>query len=352
MTGLVSNCSEFKQLKTRDEELQELDVLTESCVLPVMGGGVENSSGKVNCLIQAYISRTRVEGFSLVSDLAYIAQNVTRVVRALFEVTIKRGWALMSGRLLNICKSIERQLWHFQSPMRQFESFLTHEVLAKIEDRNMTLERLRDMDAREIGTLLRHPKMGDKVKECVSNLPVIEIESSIHPITRTVLRVRITLTANFRWNERLHGLSEAFWIWIEDPNFNHIYHHEFFNLQKKFVRTREPQEVVFTIPIFEPLPNQYIVRVISDKWLGVEFTHAISFKHLILVREFLKILWHKRSLRDLCFGKTFLVIFLHILNRLDELTTNIWSAKNLTAAFCSFLQLFAALSNKAPIAKL
>jgi hypothetical protein len=49
-------------------------------------------------------------------------------------------------------------------------------------------------------------------------------------------------------------------------------------------------------------------------------------------------LWHKRSLRALCFGKTFLVIFLHILNRLDELITNIWSAKNLAAAFCSFIQ--------------
>jgi activating signal cointegrator complex subunit 3 len=272
-------------MKVRDEELQELDNLTESCVLPVMGGGVENSSGKVNCLIQAYISRTRVEGFSLVSDLAYISQNVQRVTRALFEVTIKRGWALMSGRLLNICKSIERQLWHFQSPMHQFENMLSYEVLSKIDGGNMSIDKLRDMDAREIGTLLRHPKLGEKVKECVGYLPVLDIESSIHPITRTVLRVKITLTPRFRWNEKLHGMSESFWIWIEDPNFNTIYHHEFFNLQKKFVKNRESQEIVFTIPIFEPLPSQYIVRVISDKWLGIEFTHALSFKHLILVSE-------------------------------------------------------------------
>ena len=39
---------------------------------------------------------------------------------------------------------------------------------------------------------------------------------------------------------------------------------------------------MFTIPIFEPLPPQYIVRVISDKWLHAEYSHAISFKHLIL----------------------------------------------------------------------
>ena len=51
-------------------------------------------------------------------------------------------------------------------------------------------------------------------------------------------------------------------------------------------------------------------------------------------------LGHKRSLRDLGLGKTFLVIFLHILNRLDELITNIWSAKSLAAAFWSFLKLY------------
>ena len=124
--------------------------------------------------------------------------------------------------------------------------------------------------------------MGDKVKECISNFPMIDIDSSIHPITRTVLRVKITLTANFQWNDRVHGATEQFWVWIEDPNFNHIYHHEFFSLQKKHVKTKEPQQIVFTIPIFEPLPSQYIVRVISDTWLGVEFTHSVSFKHLIL----------------------------------------------------------------------
>lgn len=76
-----------------------------------------------------------------------------------------------------------------------------------------------------------------------------------------------------------------FWVWIEDPIHNHIYHHEHFNLQKKFVKNNEPQLIVFTIPICEPLPSQYIVRVVSDKWLGIEFTHSISFKHLILPEQ-------------------------------------------------------------------
>ena len=45
---------------------------------------------------------------------------------------------------------------------------------------------------------------------------------------------------------------------------------------------KEVQELVFTIPIFEPLPPQYYVQVVSDRWLKAEATCAISFKHLIL----------------------------------------------------------------------
>lgn len=42
-------------------------------MLPVKGG-VENSYGKVNILLQVYIWREAVESFSLTSDLAYVAQ--------------------------------------------------------------------------------------------------------------------------------------------------------------------------------------------------------------------------------------------------------------------------------------
>ena len=64
----------YAMLQMRDEELQELDRhLDESCVLPVAGGS-ENSYGKVNILLQTYVSREMVDSFSLVSDSAYVAQ--------------------------------------------------------------------------------------------------------------------------------------------------------------------------------------------------------------------------------------------------------------------------------------
>lgn len=44
----------------------------------------------------------------------------------------------------------------------------------------------------------------------------------------------------------------------------------------------EPQELVMTIPLVEPLPPQYFVRATSDKWLGSVSYLTLSFQHLIL----------------------------------------------------------------------
>ena len=57
----------------------------------------------------------------------------------------------MSSRLLTLCRCVDRQLWSFQHPLRQFEKQLSHEVLNKIESRKMELHRLKDMTADEIG---------------------------------------------------------------------------------------------------------------------------------------------------------------------------------------------------------
>ena len=34
----------------------------------------------------------------------------------------------------------------------------------------------------------------------------------------------------------MHGnVAESFWIWVEDPDDNYMYHHEYFLLSKKHV---------------------------------------------------------------------------------------------------------------------
>ena len=73
-------------------------------------------------------------------------------MRALFEVALRMGWPVMAGRLLEQCKTIDKRLWGFEHPLRQFP-ILSAEVLQKLEKRRLTVERLREMDAKEIGEI-------------------------------------------------------------------------------------------------------------------------------------------------------------------------------------------------------
>jgi len=84
--------------------------------------------------------------------------------------------------------------------------------------------------------MIRHVNMGARIKDCVSQIPLLDIEASIQPITRTVLRVVLKILGTFKWNDRAHGKTgEPFWIWIEDPDNNHMYHSEYFMMHKKHV---------------------------------------------------------------------------------------------------------------------
>ncbi|KAL7638072.1 UNVERIFIED_CONTAM: hypothetical protein RMT77_011697 [Armadillidium vulgare] len=276
----ISRASEFSQLKIRDEELAELDELHPMCEVPARGG-VENVDGKVNILIQTFISRHQVEGFSLVSDMNYVTDNSVRIARALFEIVLHKSWSLLSSRFLEMAKMLERRMWNFESPLRQFVR-LSQEIVDKLEDRRMTVQRIRDMDHKEIGKMIRHERMGREVLQTAWQFPLLNIDATIHPITRTVLKIKLNILPDFSWNDKVHGTQETYWIWVEDPISNHMYHHEQFLLTKKQVVREEAQQIVFTIPIFEPLPSQYYVKVISDRWLGCESMCALNFEHLIL----------------------------------------------------------------------
>jgi hypothetical protein len=52
---------------------------------------------------------------------------------------------------------------------------------------------------------------GKKVKACVEALPHINLDAAIQPITRSVLRVSVTLTPEFTWRDSQHGGLQRWW---------------------------------------------------------------------------------------------------------------------------------------------
>lgn len=165
--ALISMAQEFDQLKVRDDELDELDDYCHAyCELPVSGGS-ENVHGKVNILMQTYISRGSVNSFSLISDQSFIVQNASRIARALFEIVLRKNWPLMSGRVLRVSKMIEQRVWDSQHPLRQFGT-LGQDILCKLEDKKLSMERLREMESKEIGLLIHNQRSGPIVKRNTS----------------------------------------------------------------------------------------------------------------------------------------------------------------------------------------
>ena len=279
---LFSLSSEFTNVIVRQEEKQELEKMIERVPIPVKES-MEDPTAKVNVLLQVYISRLKLDGFALISDMVYVTQSASRLMRALFEIVIKRGWARLADRTLSLCKMIDRRMWSSQSALRQFGGQYDP-IFRKLERKEFTLDRLYDLNSQNIGELIQAPQMGKQIYNLIHQFPRIDVSALVQPITRSMLRVELTLTPDFNWNDKYHGFAESFWIIVEDVDGEIILHHEYFVLKKKYCEV--PHYVNFTVPLFEPLAPQYFIKVVSDKWLGSETVVPISFRHMLLPERY------------------------------------------------------------------
>jgi activating signal cointegrator complex subunit 3 len=275
---VLCSSAEFDQLKVRPEELSEIDQLKKHSFWNIKSTS-DDTAGKVSVLLQGYLSHARLTSFTLQSDTNYVAQNAGRIARALFEICLKRGWSTMARYYLCLCNSIDRRVRMDHNPLRQFPD-LPFDILKKLEDADASYEYLVDMDSREIGQLIHNQKFGPKVKELVHKLPMLSVEAKVQPITRGIIRMTINLASSFDWVDRYHGQAEPFWIWIEDGENEYVYHSEYFILIKK--QKNEVKTFEVTIPVRDPLPPQYYIRVMSDVWVGCETVTTVSFQHVMM----------------------------------------------------------------------
>lgn len=275
--SMLSMSGEFDSIKARDDEAQELSQLKEDYAPCQVAGTLDTAQGKVNVLLQAFISRIGINNSALVSDSAYVGQNATRISRSLFLISLNRRWGRLARMLLSLCKSIEKRLWSFEHPLAQFD--LTQPVLNNLSEKAPSILELREMSNNEIGELVHNHRMGSAVGGYVDKFPLLNIEASIAPITKNVLKVHLEIEPDFAWDYKIHGKAQFFWIWIEDSESYELLHVEKFILSKAKLNDSHIMDV--TVPLNDPIPPQIIVRAISDTWLGSETTEAVSFQDLI-----------------------------------------------------------------------
>ena len=297
---LFSLSEEFKQIHVREEEKIELTKLVSRVPIPVKEG-VDEPSAKVNVLLQSYISRLKLEvifilllfilylitnmkGFALVADMTYIQQSACRLMRALFEIALKRGWASLATKILSICKMVEKRTWGSQSPLRQFSN-IPEVIIRKLEkNSDISWERYYDLKPQDFGEIVKIPKMGKTLYKFVHMFPKLLLNAHVLPITRSLLKIELSITADFEFDSQVHDHSVLFWIIVEDVDGEKILHYEPFTMTKH--NSSEEQLVNFTVTLQDPLPPQYFIKVISDRWLHSESSIPVSFRHLILPQKY------------------------------------------------------------------
>ncbi|PLW26206.1 hypothetical protein PCASD_23670 [Puccinia coronata f. sp. avenae] len=142
---------EFKYVPTRPQEKQELAKLLEKVPIPVKES-VGDPSAKINVLLQAYISRLPLAGFALMADMVYVTQSAGRILRALFEICLKRGWARLTHQALDLCKMVEKKMWVSMTPLRQFPS-CSVDIIRRAERKDFPWYRFFDLEPPELGEL-------------------------------------------------------------------------------------------------------------------------------------------------------------------------------------------------------
>jgi pre-mRNA-splicing helicase BRR2 len=275
---LFAMAEEFKYIGVREEEKMELARLLERVPIPVKEA-VDEPSAKINVLLQAYISNMRLDGFALAADMVYITQSAGRLLRCLFEIALRRGWAQVAEKALGLCKMAQRRMWGSQTPLRQFKG-VPPDIIQKAERKDLPWERWYDLSSGELGELLRIPKMGKPLHKLVHQFPRLELAANVQPITRSIIKVDLTLTPDFQWDEKVHGFAEPWWVIVQDGDQETVLHAEYFLLKSQYAT--DDAYLSFTVPLQDPLPPQYFIRVISDRWLGAEAQLPVSFRHLLL----------------------------------------------------------------------
>lgn len=128
---IFSMSAEFKLVPIRDEEKNELVKMVESVPVPIKGSA-DDSTSKISVLLQAYISRLPLEGYALNSDMVYVVQSASRIMRSLFEICLKRGWGQATQIALQAAKMVDKRMWASMNPLRQFKQIPDY-VLSRLE---------------------------------------------------------------------------------------------------------------------------------------------------------------------------------------------------------------------------
>ena len=318
---IFASSNEFANMKNYSEEKPELEALAKKFQL-ITGNLTSKKTvddiPKPIILLYTYLNGNyEFRNSSLFMDTMYLVDNSPRIFRAIVEISIHKRLVRTSFLALNYLKLIEHRIAPGKTPLWQF----TYESQNnKILNKNKKYDKhsgqgyidsdiCRRMDAKgytEISQLMTdHVKIIasdlsirvdalNEIKELIKHIPRFNIIVETKPLTRTILNITLTLEPKFKWSKKWNGLSENFWVIVN--NKKEIIHHELFNFtpkklddenNKKFAPRLKEVILSFAVPFdiergetHARLDTFYTISIISDKWVDCSQKEIIELSEI------------------------------------------------------------------------
>ncbi|XP_066048584.1 probable ATP-dependent DNA helicase HFM1 isoform X3 [Chamaea fasciata] len=180
---MISNCTEFVDVKLRTNEKKILNTLNKDkdkiTIRFPMEGRIKTREMKVNCLIQAQLGCIPIQDFTLTQDTGRIFRNGLRVTRWLsdFLASSKNNFSALLNSLI-LAKCFRCRLWENSLHVsKQLEKIGVSLSNAMVNAGLTSFKKIEDINARELELILnRHPPFGNQIKESVLHLPKYELE--------------------------------------------------------------------------------------------------------------------------------------------------------------------------------
>lgn len=265
---IFASSGEFKYIPIRQEERMEVTKLLERCPIPIRESP-SDPLAKVNVLLQSYISKLSLEGFALMADMVYITQSAGRLLRAIHEIVLKKGWSAITKTTLNLCKMVEKRMWMSSSPFRQFGDQVPKEIIRTTENSHLPFMSYFTLSAAELAESVNLKGNSKRAYDILQQFPKVSFNYSARPITPSLLQVQLEILPEWEWNVSLHGNYEPFLLLVEDCDGEKILHSEKFMVYRNYIN--DLHYVEFTVPLSDPIQPVYFVTVLSERWLHSEW---------------------------------------------------------------------------------
>jgi len=307
LLNLFALSNEFQNMKVYQEEKPELEGL--AVKFKLLSDNLTRRKSiddipKPIILLQTYLHGIcEFRNSSLFMDTMYLVDNSPRIFRAIAEISIHKRLVRTSFLALNYLKLIEHRIAPGTTPLWQFtyesvntkisknkknnrhvgQGYLSSDICRKIDARGLTeISQIMTSYSKDIANDLSIKVATlNEIKELIHHIPRFNITVESKPLTRTILNITLTLEPTFKWSKKWNGLSENFWVIVD--NKKEIIHHELFNFtpkkldeeDKKYIPRLKEVVLSFAVPFdieqgktHARLDSVYTISIISDKWVN------------------------------------------------------------------------------------